>query len=82
MRDNEKVQHPSLHVAPAGAALNSQHLKSLDSMIPKDKKNITTLNLSTAGRHHMTINTYFCDVLISGKSDPSKPYTDKNNPDK
>jgi hypothetical protein len=38
-RDNEKVQHPSRPLAPAWAVINSQRLKDLDSMIPKDQKN-------------------------------------------
>jgi hypothetical protein len=43
MGDNEKVQYPSRHLSPPEAVLNSQHLEVLDSMIPKDQKNITTL---------------------------------------
>jgi hypothetical protein len=43
MRDNEKVQPPSHPLAPAWAVLNSQHV-SADSVIPKDQKNIKTLN--------------------------------------
>jgi hypothetical protein len=59
MRDNEYVQHPSRPLAPAWAALNSQHLIVLASMIPKDQKNITTLKWSTgqlftAATQHLT----------------------------
>jgi hypothetical protein len=49
MRPNEKVQHPSRpQLAPAWAVLTFQHLKVLESMIPKDQKTIiTTLKYST-----------------------------------
>jgi hypothetical protein len=47
MKDNEYVQHSSRPQAPSWAALNSQHLLVLASMIPKDQKNITSLKWST-----------------------------------
>jgi hypothetical protein len=61
MRDNEKVQHPSRPQAPVWVVLSSQHLIVLASMIPKDQKNITTLNWTNTA-----LDTCCCEVKKSG----------------
>jgi hypothetical protein len=58
MGDNEKVQHPSSPIELAWAVLDYQHLKRMESMIPKDQKNITTRevrDIFTAATQHLTL---------------------------
>jgi hypothetical protein len=43
MKDNEKLQHPQHPGSILERYSNSQHLKVLDSIILKDRKNITSL---------------------------------------
>jgi hypothetical protein len=58
--------------APAGAVLNSQHLKVLASMIPKDQKNITTLKGSTG--QHFTAATQYLSIAFYTNDTQAQPF--------
>jgi hypothetical protein len=75
MRNNEYLQHPSSPLAPARAVLSSQQLIVLESMIPNDQKNITTLKWSTDNflqLPHSTWHLLLWSIKIWKQSHPSE----------
>jgi hypothetical protein len=78
MRDNEKVQHHSRPRSSGLSCTQFQHLKVLESMIPKDQKNIITLGVNLLWLPLITWHLPLWCINIRRKRDPYKALKQQN----